>query len=63
MAGQEFWAHDGEVKWNVIQKKFNRSNESRIMKHNHNHDNAHGPGTQLVNVRFEFTHGRRWPCW
>jgi 1,4-alpha-glucan branching enzyme len=29
------------------------------MKHNHNHDNAHdarGTGTQLVPVRFEFTH-------
>jgi len=26
------------------------------MKHNHNHDNAPGTGTQLVPVRFEFTH-------
>ena len=26
------------------------------MKHNHNHDNAHGTGPQLVPVRFEFTH-------
>jgi len=25
------------------------------MKHNHNHDNAQGPGPQLVPVRFEFT--------
>ncbi len=26
------------------------------MKHNHNHDNVPGAGTQLVPVRFEFTH-------
>jgi 1,4-alpha-glucan branching enzyme len=26
------------------------------MKHNHNHDNASGPDTELVAVRFEFTH-------
>jgi AMP-activated protein kinase-like protein len=26
------------------------------MKHNHNHDNVPGSGTQLVPVRFEFTH-------
>ena len=26
------------------------------MKHNHNHDNAPGPASQLVPVRFEFTH-------
>ena len=26
------------------------------MKHNHNHDNAHSPGPQLVPVHFEFTH-------
>ena len=26
------------------------------MKHNHNHDNAHSAGPQLVPVRFEFTH-------
>jgi 1,4-alpha-glucan branching enzyme len=25
------------------------------MKHNHNHDNAHSAGPQLVPVRFEFT--------
>jgi 1,4-alpha-glucan branching enzyme len=26
------------------------------MKHNHNHDNARNAGSQLVPVRFEFTH-------
>ena len=26
------------------------------MKHNHNHDNGHSAGPQLVPVRFEFTH-------
>jgi 1,4-alpha-glucan branching enzyme len=26
------------------------------MKHNHNHDNAPDQSTQLVTVRFEFTH-------
>jgi len=26
------------------------------MKHNHNHDNAHSAGPQLMPVRFEFTH-------
>ncbi len=26
------------------------------MKHNHNHDNAHSTGPQLVPVHFEFTH-------
>jgi 1,4-alpha-glucan branching enzyme len=26
------------------------------MKHNHNHDNARSTGSQLVPVRFEFTH-------
>lgn len=26
------------------------------MKHNHNHDNSHGSSTQLVSVRFEFSH-------
>ena len=26
------------------------------MKHNHNHDNVPGAGTQFVPVRFEFTH-------
>lgn len=26
------------------------------MKHNHNHDNAPNPGSQLVPVRFEFNH-------
>ena len=26
------------------------------MKHNHNHDNAPSAGSQLVTVRFEFTH-------
>jgi 1,4-alpha-glucan branching enzyme len=32
------------------------SPESPTMKHNHNHDNAHSAGPQLVPVRFEFTH-------
>jgi 1,4-alpha-glucan branching enzyme len=26
------------------------------MKHNHNHDNVHNAGPELVRVRFEFTH-------
>jgi 1,4-alpha-glucan branching enzyme len=34
----------------------NRPNNSLTMKHNHNHDNALGIGSQLVSVRFEFTH-------
>jgi 1,4-alpha-glucan branching enzyme len=34
-------------------KKFKRSEEATIMKHNHNHDNARRAGT--VTVRFEYT--------
>jgi 1,4-alpha-glucan branching enzyme len=45
------------VKWNIFPKsKVNRSDESPIMKHNHNHDNARSAGLQLQPVRFEFTH-------
>ena len=31
-------------------------NHQRIMKHNHNHNNARSAGPELVTVRFEFTH-------
>jgi 1,4-alpha-glucan branching enzyme len=40
---------------NVFPKsKASRPDESPAMNHNHNHNNA--PSTQLVTVRFEFTH-------
>jgi 1,4-alpha-glucan branching enzyme len=55
MAAHSFPAHHCDVK----QKHFPKIKMSAIpmdqnMKHNHNHDNA--PITQLVPVRFEFTH-------
>jgi DNA-binding response OmpR family regulator len=37
-------------------KKVKRLNNLSTMKHNHNHNNAPNPGSQLVPVRFEFTH-------
>jgi 1,4-alpha-glucan branching enzyme len=45
------------VKWNIFPKsKANHPDESPAMKHNRNHDNSRSADTQLVSVRFEFTH-------
>ena len=39
-----------------LQIKSRHPDESQIMKHNHNHDNAPDGGLQLMPVRFEFSH-------
>jgi 1,4-alpha-glucan branching enzyme len=38
------------------QSRVRHPDESLVVKHNHNHDNAPSAGPQLVPVRFEFTH-------
>jgi 1,4-alpha-glucan branching enzyme len=45
------------VQRSIFQKsKVSRPDESPKMKHNHNHDNARNVGSQLMTIRFEFTH-------